>query len=221
MTIHPTAIIDATATIHPSVKIGPYCIIGEHVTIGAQTVLHPHVVISKFTRIGERNQIFQFASIGEDCQDLKYQGEETWLEIGDDNRIREACSIHRGTVQDKGITRVGSRNLFMVNTHIAHDCVIGNDNIVANNVGIAGHVRIGNHVIVGGNSGIHQFCSIDDYSFGQEKEQASKSIYERHQEAANLIKETLQEAEDNTNESEHKVDFDEIDVNLDKLLEEE
>ena len=164
MTIHPTAIIDATATIHPSVKIGPYCIIGEHVTIGAQTVLHPHVVISKFTRIGERNQIFQFASIGEDCQDLKYQGEETWLEIGDDNRIREACSIHRGTVQDKGITRVGSRNLFMVNTHIAHDCVIGNDNIVANNVGIAGHVRIGNHVIVGGNSGIHQFCSIDDYS---------------------------------------------------------
>ena len=164
MTIHPTAIIDATATIHPSVKIGPYCIIGEHVTIGAQTVLHPHVVISKFTRIGERNQIFQFASIGEDCQDLKYQGEETWLEIGDDNRIREACSIHRGTVQDKGITRVGSRNLFMVNTHIAHDCVIGSDNIVANNVGIAGHVRIGNHVIVGGNSGIHQFCSIDDYS---------------------------------------------------------
>lgn len=164
MTIHPTAIIDATATIHPSVEIGPYCIIGEHVTIGAQTVLHPHVVISKFTRIGERNQIFQFASIGEDCQDLKYQGEETWLEIGDDNRIREACSIHRGTVQDKGITRVGSRNLFMVNTHIAHDCVIGNDNIVANNVGIAGHVRIGNHVIVGGNSGIHQFCSIDDYS---------------------------------------------------------
>ena len=129
MTIHPTAIIDATATIHPSVKIGPYCIIGEHVTIGAQTVLHPHVVISKFTRIGERNQIFQFASIGEDCQDLKYQGEETWLEIGDDNRIREACSIHRGTVQDKGITRVGSRNLFMVNTHIAHDCVIGSDNI--------------------------------------------------------------------------------------------
>ena len=164
MTIHPTAIIDATATIHPSVKIGPYCIIGEHVTIGAQTVLHPHVVISKFTRIGERNQIFQFASIGEDCQDLKYQGEETWLEIGDDNRIREACSIHRGTVQDKGITRVGSRNLFMVNTHIAHDCLIGNDNIVANNVGIAGHVRVGNHVIVGGNSGIHQFCSIDDYS---------------------------------------------------------
>lgn len=132
--------------------------------LGAQTVLHPHVVISKFTRIGERNQIFQFASIGEDCQDLKYQGEETWLEIGDDNRIREACSIHRGTVQDKGITRVGSRNLFMVNTHIAHDCVIGSDNIVANNVGIAGHVRIGNHVIVGGNSGIHQFCSIDDYS---------------------------------------------------------
>ena len=104
MTIHPTAIIDPTATIHPSVTIGAYCIIGKHVTIGASTVIHPHVVISKYTRIGERNEIFQFASIGEDCQDLKYQGEETWLEIGDDNRIREACSIHRGTLQDKGIT---------------------------------------------------------------------------------------------------------------------
>lgn len=164
MTIHPTAIIDSTANIHPSVKIGPYCIIGEKVSIGADTVLHSHVVITKNSCIGERNEIFQFASIGEDCQDLKYQGEETWLEIGDDNRIREACSIHRGTIQDEGLTRIGSRNLFMVNTHIAHDCRIGNDNVVANNVGIAGHVAIGNHVIVGGNSGIHQFCKIDDFS---------------------------------------------------------
>lgn len=164
MTIHPTAIIDSTANIHPSVKIGPYCIIGENVSIGADTVLHPHVVIAKNSRIGVRNEIFQFASVGEDCQDLKYQGEETWLEIGDDNRIREACSIHRGTIQDAGLTCIGSRNLFMVNTHIAHDCRIGNDNVVANNVGIAGHVTIGNHVIVGGNSGIHQFCKIDDFS---------------------------------------------------------
>lgn len=164
MTIHPTALIDPTATIHPSVKIGAYCIVGEKVTIGADTVLHSHVVVAKCTRIGERNEIFQFASIGEDCQDLKYKGEETWLEIGDDNKIREACSFHRGTIQDKSLTKIGNRNLFMVNTHIAHDCVVGDDNVIANNVGIAGHVKIGNHIIIGGNSGIHQFCKIDDFA---------------------------------------------------------
>lgn len=164
MSIHPTAIVDASAIIHPSAQIGAYCIVGEQVSIGAETILHSHVVVKKWTKIGERNEIFQFASIGEDCQDLKYQGEETWLEIGDDNRIREACSIHRGTVQDKGLTKIGSRNLLMVNTHIAHDCVVGDDNVIANNVGIAGHVKIGNHIIIGGNSGVHQFCKIDDFA---------------------------------------------------------
>lgn len=164
MTIHPTAIIDPSASIHPDAQVGAYCIIGRDVTIGADTILHPHVVVAKCTRIGERNEIFQFASIGEDCQDLKYKGEETWLEIGDDNRIREACSFHRGTVQDKALTKIGNRNLFMVNTHIAHDCIVGDDNVLANNVGVAGHVTIGNHIIVGGNAGIHQFCKVDDYS---------------------------------------------------------
>lgn len=164
MTIHPTAIIDATAQLHPTVTVGPYCIVGHDVVIGAGTVLHSHVVVAKCTRIGERNEIFQFASIGEDCQDLKYKGEETWLEIGDDNKIREACSFHRGTAQDKGLTKIGNRNLFMVNTHIAHDCVVGDDNVIANNVGVAGHVKIGNQIVIGGNAGIHQFCKIDDYS---------------------------------------------------------
>lgn len=164
MTIHPTAIIDATAQLHPTVTVGPYCIVGHDVVIGAGTVLHSHVVVAKFTRIGERNEIFQFASIGEDCQDLKYKGEQTWLEIGDDNKIREACSFHRGTAQDKGLTKIGNRNLFMVNTHIAHDCVVGDDNVIANNVGVAGHVKIGNQIVIGGNAGIHQFCKIDDYS---------------------------------------------------------
>ena len=140
MTIHPTALVDSSATIHPSAQIGAYCVIGEQVTIGAETVLHSHVVVKKYTRIGARNEIFQFASIGEDCQDLKYRSEVTWLEIGDDNRIREACSLHRGTAQDNGITRIGNRNLLMVNTHIAHDCVVGDDNVIANNVGVAGHV---------------------------------------------------------------------------------
>lgn len=162
--IHSTAIIDSTAIIAPDVQIGPYSIIGPNVIIGAGTKLHSHVVIAGFTRIGEQNEIFQFASIGEVCQDLKYQGEETWLEIGDHNQIREHCSLHRGTIQDQSLTKLGSHNLLMVNTHIAHDCVIGDHNVFANNVGIAGHVHIGDYVIVGGNSGIHQFCTIDSYS---------------------------------------------------------
>ena len=162
--IHPTAIIDASAVIAADAKIGPYCIIGPNVTIGAGTQLHSHVVGGGYTRIGEHNEILQFASVGEVCQDLKYAGEETWLEIGDHNKIREHCSLHRGTVQDHGITKIGSHNLLMVNTHIAHDCVVGDHNIFANNVGVAGHVHVGDYVIVGGNSGIHQFCKIDSYS---------------------------------------------------------
>lgn len=162
--IHPTAIISPSATIDETAVIGPYCIVGDEVVIGAHTILHRHVVVTKMTRIGQHNQFYQFASIGEDCQDLKYDGEPTWLEIGDYNTIREACSLHRGTAQDGGLTKIGSHNLLMVNTHVAHDCVIGDHNIIANNIGIAGHVTIGNHTIIGGNSGIHQFCRVDDYS---------------------------------------------------------
>lgn len=162
--IHPTAIIDSSAVIAPDVEIGPYCIIGPEVTIGTGTKLHSHVVVGGYTRIGEHNEIFQFASVGEVCQDLKFNGEITWLEIGDHNAIREHCSLHRGTIQDQGITKLGSYNLLMVNTHIAHDCVVGDYNIFANNVGVAGHVHVGSYVVVGGNSGIHQFCKIDSFS---------------------------------------------------------
>ena len=122
--IHRTAIVSSKADIHETAVIGPYCIVGDNVTIDAGTKLLRHVVVTKNTRIGKNNEIFQFASIGEDCQDLKYAGEETWLEIGDNNSIREACSFHRGTVQDNSLTKIGSNNLFMVNTHIAHDCVL-------------------------------------------------------------------------------------------------
>lgn len=162
--IHPTAIIDPQARLHDSVCVGAYSIIGAQVTLGEGCVIGAHVVIDGFTRMGARNRVFQFASIGAECQDLKYAGEETWLEIGDDNTIREACSLHRGTAQDQGLTKIGNRNLLMVNTHIAHDCVVGDDNIFANNVGVAGHVQVGNSVIIGGNSGIHQFCQIGSYS---------------------------------------------------------
>ena len=164
MTIHPTAIIDKSATIEDSAVIGPYCIVGKNSQIGAHTVLRSHVIIGENTKIGVHNEIYQFASIGENPQDLKYAGEPTYLEIGNYNRIREACTIHRGTVQDRGITRIGNQNLLMVNVHIAHDCVVGDDNVLANNVGVAGHAHIGNHVIIGGQSGVHQFCRIDDYS---------------------------------------------------------
>ncbi len=162
--IHPTALVSPSATIHESAIIGPYCIVGDEVSIGAQTVLHRHVVVAKMTRIGQNNQFYQFSSIGEDPQDLKYAGERTWLEIGDNNTIREACSLHRGTEQEGGLTKIGHHNLLMVNTHIAHDCAIGDHNVLANNVGIAGHVTIGDHTIIGGNSGIHQFCRVDDFS---------------------------------------------------------
>ena len=164
MTIHPTAIIDESAIIDDSAIIGPYCIIGKNSKIGAHTVLRSHVIIGENTTIGAHNDIYQFASVGENPQDLKYAGEATYLEIGDHNRIREACTIHRGTAQDQGVTRIGNQNLFMVNVHIAHDCMVGDHNVLANNVGVAGHAYIGNHVIIGGQSGVHQFCRIDDYS---------------------------------------------------------
>lgn len=162
--IHPTAIIHPSAKIADQVNIGPFCIIGENVIIGAGTTLESHIVVRQNTTIGQGNHIFQFCSIGERPQDLKYRDEVTWLEIGDFNIIREHCTLHRGTVQDQGVTRVGHHNLFMANTHLAHDCLLGNHNILANNVGIAGHVHIGDHVVIGGQSGIHQFCRIGSYS---------------------------------------------------------
>ncbi len=161
---HSTALIDARARLGSGVKVGAYSIIGPEVEIGDDCIIGPHVVLSGPTVIGRRNRFFQFCSIGEECQDKKYKGEATRLLIGDDNVFREACSVHRGTIQDEGETRVGSRNLFMVNTHIAHDCRIGDDNILANNVGLAGHVRIGDGVVLGGMVGVHQFVRIGSYA---------------------------------------------------------
>lgn len=140
--------------------IGPFCIIGADVTIGKGTVLHSHIVVNGVTEIGEDNEIFQFASIGEKNQDLKYQNEPTKTIIGNRNRIRESVTIHRGTVQGGGVTRVGDDNLFMINAHIAHDCKIKNRCILANNATLAGHVELDDFVIVGGMSAIHQFVII-------------------------------------------------------------
>ena len=162
--IHNTAIIDAGAELAGDVQVGPYSIIGPDVKIASGTVIGPHVVIQGPTSIGRDNRIFQFASIGEACQDKKYNGEPTALEIGDNNVIREHVTIHRGTIQDNGLTRIGDNNLLMVGVHVAHDCMIGNNNIFANTTGIAGHVHIGDGVILGGMTGVHQFCRIGSYA---------------------------------------------------------
>lgn len=164
--IDARAIIDPSVKIGRNVQIGPYSIVGPQVEIGDDTWIGPHVVIQGPTRIGRNNQIFQFASVGEQPQDKSYKKEDgTQLEIGDYNTIREYCTLNRGTTKDKGITKLGSHNWLMANTHVAHDCIIGDHNIFANNSALAGHVTIGNHIVFGGFTGIHQFCTIGDYSF--------------------------------------------------------
>ncbi|WIM81233.1 acyl-ACP--UDP-N-acetylglucosamine O-acyltransferase [Gallibacterium anatis] len=158
--IHPTAIVEEGAVIAENVVIGPFCIVEKIVEIGANTVLNSHIVVKGKTKIGENNHIFQFATIGEINQDLKYAGEVTETVIGNNNRIREHVTIHRGTVQGGGITKIGDNNLFMVNAHIAHDCQIKNNCILANNATLAGHVQLDDFVIVGGMSAIHQFVIV-------------------------------------------------------------
>jgi UDP-N-acetylglucosamine acyltransferase len=160
MAIHPTAIVDPGAQIDSSVSIGPYAVIGPHVRIGAGTTVGPHAVIEGHTTIGRDNRIFQFGSIGAANQDKKYQGEPTELVIGDRNTIREFVTVHVGTVQDKGVTRIGDDNWIMAYSHIAHDCVVGNRTTLANNSTLAGHVEIGDWVTIGGLTGIHQFVKI-------------------------------------------------------------
>lgn len=156
--IHSTAIVDPGACLAEDVEVGPYSVIGADVEIGPGSRIGPHVVIKGPTVLGARTRIFQFASVGEDCQDKKYAGEPTRLVMGDDNVVREGATLHRGTVQDRGETTIGSRNLFMAYVHVGHDCVIGNDCILANQVTLAGHVTLGDFAILGGLSAIHQFC---------------------------------------------------------------
>lgn len=158
--IHPSSIVEDGAVIGAGARIGPFCYVGSQVEIGSGTELKSHVVINGITRIGADNQIYQFASIGEVNQDLKYAGEPTRVEIGDRNRIRESVTIHRGTTQGGGVTRVGSDNLLMVNVHIAHDCTIGDRCILANNATLGGHVTVDDFAIIGGMTAVHQFCVI-------------------------------------------------------------
>lgn len=163
-TIHPTAIVDPRAQLDSTVEVGAYSIIGPAVQIGAGTKIGPHVVIDGDTKIGRDNTFFQFSSIGAAPQDKKYGGEPTRLEIGDRNLIREFCTFNRGTMQDHGVTRIGSDNWLLAYVHVAHDCQVGNHCIFSNNVQLAGHVHVGNWVVMGGMSGVHQFCKIGDHA---------------------------------------------------------
>jgi UDP-N-acetylglucosamine acyltransferase len=163
--IDPTAIVDSKAELADDVSVGPFSVIGAGVKIGAGTVIGSHVVIKGPTTIGKQNRIYQFTSIGEDPQDKKYAAEITRLEIGDRNTIREYTSMHRGTKQDKSLTKIGNDNLFMAYTHVAHDCIIGNHVIMANGASLAGHVHLHSHAILGGFTLVHQFTQIGQYSF--------------------------------------------------------
>ena len=162
--IHKTAIVDPKAKISANVNIGPYSIIGPNVEIGKDTDIISHVSIAGHTKIGKKNKIYPFSSIGNNPQDLKYNGEKSYLEIGDSNTIREYVSINPGTDGGGGLTKIGNNCLFMVSSHIAHDCVIGDNVVAVNNVAIGGHVQIDDNAIIGGNSAIHQYIRIGKFA---------------------------------------------------------
>ena len=158
--IHATAIIDSKATISKNANIGAYSVIGPNVVIESDVKIHAQVNISGNTKIGKGTIIYPFASIGNDPQDLKYNGEETSLVIGSNNKIREYVTINPGTVGGGGQTKIGDNCLLMVSSHVAHDCIIGSNVIIANNVPIGGHAHIEDYVVIGGNSAVQQFTRI-------------------------------------------------------------
>jgi UDP-N-acetylglucosamine acyltransferase len=170
------AVIDPAAELDEGVVVEPFAVIGPHVRIGKGTKVGPHAVIRGPCVIGRENQIFQFASIGEDPQDQKYRGETTYLEIGDRNAIREFTTIHRGTAQDKSMTTIGSDNLLMAYTHVAHDCRLGDNVIMANAASLGGHVQIDDWAILGGFTIVHQFCRIGRHAFAGMGSAISKDV---------------------------------------------
>jgi UDP-N-acetylglucosamine acyltransferase len=160
MAIHPTAVVAPGAEIDASCEVGPYAVIGPQVRLWARNVVGAHAVLDGDTTFGEGNRIFPHACIGQIPQDLKYRGEKTKIVIGERNQFREFCTVHLGTAGGGGVTRIGSGCLFMANSHVAHDCQVGDGCILANSVALAGHVTLEDHVILGGLSGVHQFTRI-------------------------------------------------------------
>ena len=165
MSIHPTAVVAPTARIPKSCEIGPYCTIGPEVVLGEECELVSHVVLEGRTRLGARNRVYSFACLGVAPQDLKYRGEATGLEMGDENSVRECVTISRGTAGGGGTTRVGSHCLIMAYTHIGHDSVIGSHCILANGATLAGHVTVEDHASVGALCPVHQYCHIGKYAY--------------------------------------------------------
>ena len=163
--IDARAVVSPQAQLAPDVTVGPFAVIDAEVVIGAGTTIGAHAVINGPTRIGARNRIFQFASIGSDPQDKKYRGERSYLEIGDQNVFREFCTVNRGTANDQSVTRIGSHNLLMAYTHVAHDCVLGDHIVMANCATLAGHVHLGDWVHMGGLSAAHQFSKVGEHAF--------------------------------------------------------
>ena len=163
--IDPRAVISPQAQIAADVEVGPFSVIGADVVIGAGTWVGPHVVINGPTRIGACNKIFQFASLGDAPQDKKYNGEPTRLEIGDRNVFRESVTVNRGTIHDKGVTRIGNDNLLMAYSHVAHDCCLGDQIVMANCATLGGHVELGDWVIMGGLSAVHQYTKVGAHCF--------------------------------------------------------
>ena len=162
--INNTAIIDSNAKISKNVSIGAYSVIGPNVQIGEGTVVQSHVNITGNTIIGVNNKIYPFVSIGNDPQDLKFKGEKNFLDIGDNNTIREYVTINPGTEGGGGKTKVGNNCLFMVSSHIAHDCIVGDHVILANNVPLGGHAHVDDHAIIGGNSAVQQFTRVGKFA---------------------------------------------------------
>ena len=163
MSIHPTALVGIRASVGANVRIGPYAVIEDDVRIGDSCEVGAHAIIKRFTRLGARNRVFEHAVLGGEPQDVKFKSEESFLQIGDDNLIREFCTFHRANGAGES-TRIGSRNFFMVGVHIAHNCQIGDDNIFANEVALAGHIVIEDHAFLSNNVGAHQFVRMGRYA---------------------------------------------------------
>lgn len=163
--IHPTAIIAPSAQLGKGVSVGPYAIIGDDVVIGDNCSIHAQAHVEQYTRMGRNNTIHSFALVGGVPQDLKFAGEASVLEVGDNNTIREFATLHRGTEGGGGLTRVGSNNLIMAYCHIAHDCHVGNNVVMSNNATLAGHVEVHDYAIIGGLSAVHQFVRIGTHAF--------------------------------------------------------
>jgi UDP-N-acetylglucosamine acyltransferase len=161
--IHPTAIVDAGAEIGPGTIIGPYCIVGAGVTLGPDCWLQNHVTLAGPMTVGAKNRFFAYCSIGQQTQDLKYQGEPTYLEIGDENMFREFVTVNRSTTA-AGKTRIGHRGNYLAYSHIGHDCNVGDSVVFSNNGTLAGHVQVGDHAIMGGLTAVHQFCRLGRYA---------------------------------------------------------